>query len=147
MRSWKIVLFVAALVILLDFYIFQVIRSISQGASSRAKMTIFTLYWGISICAVIFFAISPFLHSPEWPRIRNYVFATVLGLFFAKLLAAVFFLLDDIRRLIQWAVGRLFFHNTEGSTISGDRISRSTFLTWLGIGIGGTLFSSLLYGF
>jgi predicted MPP superfamily phosphohydrolase len=110
-------------------------------------MTVFTLYWGISICAVIFFAISPFLHSPEWPRIRNYVLATVLGLFFAKLLAAVFFLLDDIRRLIQWLAGRLFFNNTESPTISGEGISRSAFLTWLGIGIGGTLFTSLLYGF
>ncbi|HTI09672.1 MAG TPA: metallophosphoesterase [Puia sp.] len=147
MRSWKIVLFVAALIILLDFYIFQVIRSISHGASSRTRMTVFTLYWGISICAVIFFAISPFLHSPEWPRIRNYVLATVLGLFFAKLLAAVFFLLDDIRRLIQWLAGRLFFNNTESPTISGEGISRSAFLTWLGIGIGGTLFTSLLYGF
>lgn len=147
MRSWKVLWIVIALVILLDFYIFQVVRSLSQGATARAKMTIFVLYWGVSVCALILFAISPLLNSAEWPRIRNYIFASVLGLFFAKLLAAVFFLLDDIRRVIQWASGKLFFSNTEGSTISGDGISRSTFLTWLGIGVGGTLFSSLLYGF
>lgn len=147
MRSWKALWIVIALAILLDFYVFQVIKSVSQGASSRIRMTIFTIYWGISICALIFFALTPFLNSPEWPRLRNYVFATVLGLFFGKLVAAVFFLLDDLRRFIQWAAGKLFFSNTEGATISGDGISRSAFLTWLGIGIGGTLFSSLLYGF
>jgi predicted MPP superfamily phosphohydrolase len=147
MRSWKLIWIVIGIVILLDFYIFQVIKSVSQGTSARAKTAIFTLYWGISICALIIFAIAPFLTSPEWPRLRNYIFATILALFFAKLLAAVFFLIDDIRRLIQWASGRLFFSNTEGSDINGSAISRSAFLSWLGLGIGGTLFSSLIYGF
>jgi predicted MPP superfamily phosphohydrolase len=68
-------------------------------------------------------------------------------LFFAKLLAAVFFLIDDIRRGMQWAAGKLFFRNTEGASDVSGGISRSLFLSWLGIGVGGTLFSSLIYGF
>jgi len=69
-----------------------------------------------------------------------------VGLFFAKLLASVFFLVDDIRRLIQWAAGKLFFQRTDGD-VGVDTISRSNFLSWLGLGVGGTLFSSLVYGF
>jgi predicted MPP superfamily phosphohydrolase len=110
-------------------------------------MVIFSLYWGISIAVLIIFAITPLLTNPEWSRLKNYIFVTILIIFFSKLLAAVFFLLDDIRRLVQWGAGKLFFNNTEVSTMNGEGISRSAFLSWLGIGLGGSLFSSLLYGF
>jgi hypothetical protein len=88
------------------------------------------------------------MNTERWPKnLRNYLFATIVGFFFAKLLAAVFFLVDDIRRGIQWAVAKIFFRNTEGESQVNEGISRSAFLSWLGIGIGGTLISSLIYGF
>src|SRR6185312_15086632 len=80
-------------------------------------------------------------------KVRTYIFATVIGLFLAKFLAVVFFLIDDIRRLIQFVAGKLFFKNTEGEIISEDHISRSVFLSWLGLAAGGTLFGSLIYGY
>jgi uncharacterized protein len=147
MRNRRLIWVVVALVVLLDFYIFQVIKSVSYGASARTKSIIFTFYWGISISALIIFALSPFVNSAEWPRLKNYVFITILFLFFAKLLAAVFFLIDDIRRLVQWTIGKLFSGNTDGSNGIGEGISRSAFLSWLGIGLGGSLFTSLIYGF
>ena len=147
MRSWKVLWIVVGLVLLLDFYIFQVLKSVSQGASTRARTVTFSLYWGISIAALIIFAIIPLITNPEWHRVKNYIFVTILIIFFSKLLAAVFFLLDDIRRLVQWIAGKLFFNNTEVSTMNGEGISRSAFLSWLGIGFGGALFSSLIYGF
>ena len=146
MRSWKVIWVVIILVILLDFYIFQVIKAVSQGTSSRIRFTIFTFYWGLSIAALVIFALLPFLNAQEWPKLKNYIFVTLLIFFFAKLLAAVFFLIDDIRRFIQWASGRLFFNNTDGSA-DGEDISRSAFLSWLGLGVGGAFFSSLVYGF
>jgi hypothetical protein len=58
-----------------------------------------------------------------------------------------FFLVDDLRRVIQWAAGKLFFSNTEGETMEqGVKISRSVFLSWAGMIVGGGLFSSLVYG-
>jgi predicted MPP superfamily phosphohydrolase len=44
-------------------------------------------------------------------------------------------------------VGKVFFRNTEVEQIEEDKISRSLFLSWLGLGVGGSLFGSLLYGF
>ncbi len=87
-----------------------------------------------------------------WPRFfakksKNLFFATVVGLFLAKFFAVVFFLVDDVRRLIQWVAGKLFFRNTEGAEMSDDGISRSVFLSWLGLAAGSTLFGSLVYGF
>jgi len=148
MRNWRFIGIIIVLAILLDFYVFQIIKSVSQGASSRTKMIIYSIYWAISVCALIGFTLLPILGQHEGhPRLRNYIFATVGGLFFAKLLAAVFFLVDDLRRLLQWASGKLFFENTEGANMQSEGISRSVFLNWLGLGIGGTLFSSLMVGF
>jgi uncharacterized protein len=147
MRNWRLILIIIAIVILLDIYVFQAIKTVSQGVSARSRLIIFGTYWSVSILALVFFAILPLLHTDQWPKLRNYVFATLLGLFFANLLAAVFLLLDDIRRLIQWAAGALFFHNTDVQNTNEDGISRSLFLSWLGLGVGGALFSSLIYGF
>ncbi|HTS44371.1 MAG TPA: metallophosphoesterase [Puia sp.] len=141
---WIIILIMASL----DLYVFQAIKLVSQGSSSKTKIIIYSSYWGISIGAIIILALLPLVNFDEWPRaVRNYLFATIIGLFFAKLLATVFFLLDDIRRVIQWASGKLFFRNTEGENLSGEGVTRSVFLSWLGLGIGGGLFSTLVYGF
>lgn len=142
--SWIIMLIMLAL----DFYVFQAVKLISNNASPKLRLAIYIVYWSVSAITILLLLLMPLVNYDKWPRtLRTYLFATILGLFFAKVIAVVFFLLDDIRRLIQWASGKIFFKNTEGEGFSGDGITRSVFLSWLGIGAGTTLFGSLLYGF
>ncbi|MGZ5286748.1 MAG: metallophosphoesterase [Flavisolibacter sp.] len=136
--------------ILLDFYVYQVIRTLSYSAGSRTRSIIGISYWTISILALVILFILPLLNLDQYSKsARALIFALIIGLFIAKFIAAVFFLIDDIRRVIQWLAGKLFFRDTEGAEMQGDsdRISRSAFLSWLGIGVGGGLFASLVYGF
>src|SRR5664279_1870451 len=136
------------IMLLLDTYVFQAIKTVSHSASPKTRTIIFSIYWAISIIAIIGFLLFVFTGPDFLPKkVRTYLFATVIGLFLAKFLAVVFFLVDDIRRLIQLVAGKLFFKNTEGEIISEDHISRSLFLSWLGLAAGGTLFGSLVYGF
>ncbi len=134
--------------ILLDTYVFQALKFVSQSASPKTKTIIYTIYWVISILAIIAFLVFV-LTGPEFlpKRVRTYLFATVIGLFLGKSISVIFFLVDDIRRLLQWITGKLFFRNTEGEEIAADGISRSAFLSWLGLTAGGTLVASLVYGF
>jgi predicted MPP superfamily phosphohydrolase len=132
----------------IDFYVFQIVKLLCQGSSQRTKTIIFTGYWALSITVILIFIFLPFLNAERWPKnFRNYLFATIIGFFFAKVIASVFFLIDDLRRLIQWAAAKVLFRNTEGDSEVNGGISRSVFLSWLGIGIGGSLISSLVYGF
>jgi uncharacterized protein len=148
MRNAGFIWIIALVMLLVDFYVFQIVKMLCQGSSPRLKSIIITSYWTVSIAVIIFFLFLPFLNTERWPKnLRNYVFATIIGVFFAKLLASVFFLVDDLRRVLQWAVGKIFFRNTEGESQSEDGISRSVFLSWLGVGIGGTLITSLVHGF
>ena len=136
------------IMLLLDTYVFQAIKAVSLSASPKTRAIIFAIYWIISIVAILGFLIFVFTGPDFLPKkVRTYLFATVIGLFLAKLIAIIFFLADDVRRLIQWAAGKLLFRNTEGAEINDDGISRSVFLSWLGLSAGSTLFGSLIYGF
>ena len=136
------------IMLLLDTYVFQAVRTVAQNATPKTKTIIYVIYWSLSALAIIGFLLFVFTEQEFLgKRVRTYLFATILGLFFAKLIAFVFFLVDDIRRGIQWVTGKVFFKNTEGETIMEQGISRSVFLSWLGLAAGSTLFGSLLYGF
>jgi len=98
MRNWRVIGIVMILVVLVDLYVFQAVKAVSQNASSGKRTLIFGLYWGLSITALIIFALLPLITDPAWQKAKNYVFFTIIAFFFAKLLAAVFFLIDDLRR-------------------------------------------------
>ena len=139
---------IASIMAAIDLYVFQVVRMLCSSSSQKTRAIIFTAYWALSIAIIIFFILLPLLNTDRWPKnLRNYIFVTIIGFFFAKVLASVFFLVDDLRRLIQWAVAKIFFRNTEGESEVSEGISRSAFISWLGVGIGGTLITSLIYGF
>ena len=148
MRTPLAAFLVIAIAILMDTYIFQAIKTVSQSASPKTKTIIYAIYWTFSALAIISFLLFIFTDQAFLgKKFRTYLFATAIGLFLSKMIVVVFLFVDDIRRLIQWVSGKLFFNNTELDGMSGDGISRSTFLSWLGLAAGGTLFGSLLYGF
>lgn len=139
-------LFIGFLVVL-DLYFFQGLKTITQTASSRAKLIVFICYWTISIGAIILLLLIPYINFDN-KFFRNILFACIAGLFFAKMIACTIFLVDDIRRGVQWLAGKIFFSNTEGEAYqAGEKISRSVFLSWTGMLMGAGLFGSLIYGF
>ncbi|MEO7264972.1 MAG: metallophosphoesterase [Ferruginibacter sp.] len=147
MRSPLGILIFISILLLLDTYFFQAIKNVSQSASPKFKAILYSIYWAITILSVLGFLLFVYSEQPFLgKKIRTYLFATIIGLFLAKLSASIFFMVDDLRRAIQWVSGKLFFQNTEAD-MGGERISRSAFLSWAGIALGGTVFGSLIYGF
>ncbi|MFP5039935.1 metallophosphoesterase [Parasediminibacterium sp. JCM 36343] len=148
MRSGITWWIVALIMLLLDIYVYQAIKTVSQGASPLSKSVIQFVYWGISILMLASLVSLPYIQALQTSKIfRNYVFSILMGLFLAKLIGSTVFLLDDIRRLFTWIVTQ--FATTQPNIATGEHIAipRSTFLSWLGMALGGTLFGTLLYGF
>lgn len=134
--------------LLLDSYFFQAIKTAAQSASPKIKLLVYSIYWLLTVFAIVGFLLFVFTDKDFLgKKARTFVFATIIGLFLAKLSGIIFLLIDDVRRGIQWITGKLFFSNTEGEGMAGEGISRSVFLSWLGIATGTTLFGTLLYGF
>jgi len=110
MRNPAFIWIILVIMIVLDIYVFQAVKVVSNGASPRTKQIIYIAFWTLSVITIIFLLLMPYINYDKWPRsVRTYLFATILGLFFAKVIAVVFFLLDDIRRVIQWASGKSLF--------------------------------------
>jgi predicted MPP superfamily phosphohydrolase len=148
MRNSGFFFFLLAMMALLDFYIFHAIQVVFP-ASPKARLTITIIYWSISVAAFIFFMLMPYGNFDSWPRwLLTYTRATVIGLFVSKVITSLFFAVDDIRRGGAWIIGKLA-GNTPPEIIQGggDGITRSVFISWLGLAVGGSIFGTLVYGF
>src|SRR5690348_865553 len=133
MRNWNGWWIIILILLIIDIYVFFALKFLTHNNSNRSRLLIYSLYWLISASALIFilsFRSSDFLQTHI--VFRNYVFAIIVGLFFAKLIASVFFLLDDVRRLFVWLMAKLFPKTGVDFTYKGNVISRSAFLTWVG---------------
>ena len=149
MRNTNTWLIIAAIMLLLDFYVFQAVKIVSHHSSDRTKNIVYYSYWSLSIItlfAVLFFPKIVVLQTSKF--FRNYVFAILVGILFAKIIACIIFLLDDLRRVVLFLMQKIFTL-TGAQYISTDDngITRSVFLSWLGLGLGSSLFGTLLYGF
>lgn len=148
MRTPAGVAIIIIIMLALDFYVFQAVRTISQNATSKTRFILFSIYWGISILSVLGFLFFVFTDSPFLgKRFRTYLFASITGIVFAKMIAIIFFIADDIRRAIQWIASKIFLSRQEGEIFQATPIARSAFLSWMGMAAGTVLFGSLLQGF
>jgi predicted MPP superfamily phosphohydrolase len=139
---------IVSILALLDFYIFQVVRVLTHNSDPRVRSAVHIIYWVVSITALLLLICLPYLNYENWPKsARSYLFAILLGLFFAKLITSLFFLIDDFRRIIMWIIGKLFSNPSVAISREPEGITRSAFLSWLGIAAGGSLFGTLVYGF
>ena len=95
--------------LLLDIYFFQALKAVSGSASARTKTILYTSYWVLSIAAIVILLLLPYLQVEKQTRFaRTTIFALIAGLFFSKLIASFFFLIDDVRRGVQWVAGKIF---------------------------------------
>ncbi len=143
--TWWII---ALVMLLLDFYVFQALKTVTQQSSEKMRFAIQLTYWLVSGATLLLLLSFPYIQTLQTSKIfRNYVFAILIGLFFAKLLGSLFFMVDDLRRGSFWLMSKLAPEAGARFMGEGGGIPRSLFLSWLGLGIGGTLFGTLLYGF
>jgi predicted MPP superfamily phosphohydrolase len=134
--------------LLLDVYVFMTVRTVSQSSGEKTKIVVYSIYWLVSATAIVTILLFPYV---QWFQnniiFRNYIFAIIVGLFFAKIIASVFFLVDDIRRGAMWVMAKLFPKTGVDFVQEQNHISRSAFLSWTGLVFGGSLFTTLVYGF
>ena len=144
MRNPLFLVILITVLILIDFYIYHVLRILTQGASNGTRTTVGVIYWALCIMSIGSFLLFPYITNPYF---KQYIFSIGIGWVLTQVFMVLFFLVDDLRRGAFWTMGQAAsiagakFMNTEKG------IPRSTFISWLGVGLSSTLFFSLLYGF
>lgn len=134
------------IMLVMDIYVFQAVRTIVP-TGSRWRLFFTVLYWALAVASLALLISFPYLNFDTWPAAaRPYLLSFLVAIFFSKLVALGFLALDDLRRGATWLVTRLFGNPSIEVSQQPEGITRSVFLSWLGLVAGGGLFSTLAYG-
>ncbi len=128
------------LVLTIDVYGFLALRTLWSDQSSGARFGWSLAWWSVPALALGYFVLVATNVEPKLPKgLTVLVRAALFIAYLAKFFAVVFFLIDDLRRLVTGALR---------SVRSQDSFwpDRSRFLTQLGIVAGGLPAAILTYG-
>lgn len=135
------------IVFLLELYIFQAVKAVTSHMSN--PVPVYIAYWLVAALGLVTILGMPFLRQMGAPTpFFVYFISILMGIFIAKVLASGFFAIDDMRRLVLWVADK--WNGSPQKQLaggSGEGISRSAFLSWIGIAAGTTLFGTMLSGF
>lgn len=147
MRITTFGLVATAVYLLIDLYVFWVLRSYLLASGLRRAGWVQAVYLFLGISTLLFFFFIPKLTQLGWWKpVGMTLFAIGVSWFLARGVAAMFFLVDDLRRLVQWGGVQAYRMAVPTATIDPG-VSRSVFLSWMGVVAGSGLLGSLVYGF
>lgn len=121
---------VALLFFLMDWYVFQAVRSVIDQLSGNWRKVLYTVYWLITIISIGGFLYYNFGGKEEIGRdMRTVIFSFIFINYFSKIFGVVFLMIDDAGRAVRWVWSQF---NDSSSTLASDKkregISRSEFL-------------------
>lgn len=139
-------LFPLAILLAIDFYSFQAVRTLVQHLTPNLKKAIYVFFWSITGITVVSLLSAVFIDFFEWPKwLRTYLFAFLVMFYFAKLMFIPFLIVDDLIRLGKWLSYQ--FSSTRTVVAPGEAgIKRSEFLSQLGLFFATVPIVSLSYG-
>lgn len=145
------VLIVGIILLFIDLYFYQALRTVMAGSTITRKNLVFYIYWGFTLFSFLLFLSPSVIPVHEWPKFfKVYIFAFVIMILISKIIGSVFIAFDDIIRLFRWA-GR-YFIKPAAAAIDGvsspdpKTISRLKFLNYIALGMAALPMTSFLYG-
>jgi len=130
-----------------EAYVFYGVKTYCQNKKSKGRKLVKWLYFALLILSLTSIFILLFWGNGMQMNIRNFFVAVVFINFTSKLFFVVFLLIDDIRRLFTFLY-KLFFNKVKADTNTStkNKISRSDFLTKMGIAVATVPALSLPFG-
>jgi len=143
MNRMFVVLLLTVIILLLDLYAYQAIKTVSSNSSQSNKQIIKLVYFTISALVIISVLLYNFGDPDKIAKhartfLMSFIFINVL----AKLFLSIFMLFDDIQRAIRWIIAKF----SSDSNIEGEPISRSKFLATTGLIVAAAPIVSLSWG-
>lgn len=136
--------FILAVLLLIDGYVFQAVSTISREWAAGWKTFArygFWVFTGVTIAAIVWYAYGdPYKYGSQ---LRNLVLTGIVIVYFSKLFAVLFVLIDDVQRGIRW-LARYFQPDTKPS--GGNSIPRSEFLAKAAVITATIPFAAMTYG-
>ncbi|AQG81505.1 metallophosphoesterase [Spirosoma montaniterrae] len=149
-----------ALMLLIDWYVWQAVKTLSRSATDSTQRTIAIIYWGFTGLALLVYLAMQFLPPDTFGKnTRTFLWASIVIPYFSKVFAILIILVDDIGRLFRWVVS--LFYKPEvreavvdstqktipsGEMVPQDAISRSDFLMKTALVVGSVPLVGFTFG-
>lgn len=127
------------LLLLLDLYFFQIVKTAGSDLASKWRTILFIGYWLISLLTIAVVIFSNLRESSP-NHIKYYLFSIMLVLFVPKLIGVIFLVGEDAFRFGKGLLG--LFASTD-ETFLGDR---RKFISQAGLIAAAIPFTTMLYG-
>lgn len=137
-------LLIAALFLLMDRYVFEVMLVlVPQAATGWTNL----LFWGFNALAIAaFFAYHLLPNTKRQPGWRQVVLSTLLITYFAKFVVLLFLVADDVRRLFTWSSEQLLAWWSASSNDTSTGYPRSDLLVKTGLITAAIPTGAMTYG-
>ena len=139
------ILILSAIVLALDLYFFQALRTLTENLSVTKKVVIITIYWFFSVSSLVFMLL--FREIPEngiWKAFKVYGISMVMIVMVSKVLGILPLIIDDIIRLGNFVAN--FFAHGGDTGLATDGMTRGKFLSKMAILVAAVPMATLLYG-
>ncbi len=134
-------LILIGILLAIDWYAFQAFRTIAQHWSIGTKNTLNVVYWSVPVVAIALVLVSVYTQLPDTYKASFTLLSTfVFIVYISKFLIVPILLLDDLRRLVLFAMEHI------GGKPREVNLGRLRFLSQFGILLGSIPFLTLTYG-
>jgi len=139
---------VAIAILLLDLYVFQAIKNLTGSLTPGWRKLIHIAYWSLTVITFAGIIAVNFIDFESASKtFRNFIIVWIFIHVVAKTFAVIFLLIDDLVRLIRWAVYKISAYSKNETVIStGKKISRSEFLSRAALVAGAVPAASMSFG-
>ncbi len=131
MNKLIVIPIVTAVLLLIDWYVWQAIKVAVSSTSSTTQITIKYFFWGITAITILGMWLYNFT-NPDFlgKNLRTIIMVGVFMSYFSKIFAIIFILIDDIGRLVRWVYSKFATPTNvfDGISEKSNGISRSDFL-------------------
>ncbi|MCJ8167294.1 metallophosphoesterase [Pontibacter sp. E15-1] len=124
---------------LVDLYVFQAIKTVTQNLDPTAQRVIYYLHWAVFAITAGTLVLATATRGMPPNAFKTYLASTLFIIFASKLVVVLFLLLDDTVR-----VGKLVRHYAGSDAVFDP--SRSKFLSQLGLLAAAVPFTAFIYG-
>jgi predicted MPP superfamily phosphohydrolase len=138
-------IFFGLLFLVIDYYVFQAIKIVSEDWSPVSKNIVRIGFWVptvLSIGALLWWTLGdPYQVSAGT---RNWILTGLVAMYFSKVFAVVVLFIDDLYRGVRWLVS--FFYKGPSGDLPGEAITRSEFLSKTALVAAAVPFGTMVYG-
>ncbi|RDV12999.1 metallophosphoesterase [Pontibacter diazotrophicus] len=130
---------VVFLLFVIDLYVFQAIKTVTQNLAPTTQKVIYFLHWAVFAITAGTFALASATRGTPPDAFKTYLASTLFIIFASKLVVVLFLFVDDAVR-----IGKIVLNNANGTTDFDP--SRNKFLNQMGLLVAAVPFSAFIYG-